>query len=91
MVGRLLTRRLAPWLMVLEVVRAGRDHWKDLDPQDRRRLTELMKRSKGDPRALTPAERTELREIARRLELLKFARNAATAAAVGRMGARRRR
>ena len=86
---RLLTRRFAPWLVVLEVVRTGRDHWKDLDPRDRQHLTELLRKSKGRPQNLTERERRHLREIAGRLELLRFARNAATAAAVGRSGRRR--
>lgn len=88
--GRLLTRRLAPWLMVIEVLRAGRDHWGELDPRDRTRLTDLLRKSKGRPQNLTARERTELRGIAKRLELLRFARTAATAAAVGRRGGKRR-
>lgn len=87
--GRLLSRRIAPWLVVVEILRAGRDHWKDLDPIDRRELTRLLRKSKGLPQNLTERERRELLDIARRLELLRFARNAAAAAAVGRARGRR--
>jgi hypothetical protein len=66
----MLLRRLAPWLIVFEVLRAGRDHWGRLDPADRARVSDLMRRSHGNPRNLTAADRTELRDlgpVARRL------------------------
>jgi hypothetical protein len=80
---RLLTRRAVPWLALLEIVRAGKAHWDELDPRDRRRLVELLRKSKGRAGRLTPRERSELREITRRLELLRFGRNAASAAITG--------
>ena len=50
----MLLRRLVPWLIVFEVLRAGRDHWDRLDPADRARVSELMRRTHGNPRNLTP-------------------------------------
>jgi hypothetical protein len=42
-----------------------------------------MRKSKGRASNLTESERTELRMIARRLELLRFGRAAAAAAVLG--------
>ena len=78
-----------PWLIALEIINAGREHWSELDPGDRRKLTELLRKSKGRPQNLSQREKTQLKEIAGRLQLLRFARRAATAAAVGRKRRRR--
>ena len=78
-----------PWLIALEIINAGREHWAELDPRDRKRLAELLRKSKGRPQNLTARDRTQLKEIAGRLQLLRFARRAATAAAVGRKRRRR--
>jgi len=62
-----MLRRLAPWLLVFELLRASRDHWDRLDPEDRRRMGALMQRTHGNPRRLTSADRAELLDLARRL------------------------
>ena len=89
---RLPGRRMVPWFVIFEVLRAGKAHWDELNPRDRTRLVELMRKSKGRASNLTESERTELRMIARRLELLRFGRAAAAAAVLGhrRQKARRR-
>ena len=66
---RLPGRRLVPWFVIFEVLRTGKAHWDELDPRDRTRLVELMRKSKGRASNLTERERTELRMIARRLQL----------------------
>jgi len=86
---RLPAKRLVPWFVIFEVLRAGKEHWDQLDPKDRTRLVELMRKSKGRASNLTEGERTELRMIARRLQLIRFGRNAATAAFMGRRSGRR--
>jgi hypothetical protein len=85
---RLPARRAIPWLALLEILRAGKSHWDELDPADRRRLVELLRKSKGRAGNLSPRERRELREIAGRLQLLRFGRNAATAAMMGQRRSR---
>ncbi|MEP6952582.1 MAG: hypothetical protein ABI950_00810 [Solirubrobacteraceae bacterium] len=85
----MLLRRLAPWLIVFEVLRAGREHWQHLDPDDRRTATDIMKRSKGDPRKLTPADKTELKALGTRMEIPKLAFSMGTAAVMGRRRRRR--
>jgi hypothetical protein len=85
----MLLKRLAPWLIVFEVLRAGREHWQHLDPADRSRATDIMKRSKADPRKLTPADKAELKELGKRLEVGKLAVSMGSAAVMGRRRRRR--
>ncbi|MGZ6672409.1 MAG: hypothetical protein ACXVFM_08685 [Solirubrobacteraceae bacterium] len=86
----MLLRRLAPWLIVFEVLRAGHAHWDRLDPADRARVSELMRRTRGNPAKLTPADRAELRALGRRMRLGRLGFSMATAAVVGRRKRRRR-
>jgi hypothetical protein len=86
----MLLRRLAPWLIVFEILRAGRDHWNKLDPADRAQVSDLMRRSKGNPANLTAADRAELRELGRRLRLGRLGLSVLTAAVLGRRRHRRR-
>jgi hypothetical protein len=83
-------RRLVPWLIVFEVLRAGRDHWDRLDPADRAEVSDLMRRSRGNPHRLTAADRATLRGLGRRLHLGRLGFSVATAAVVGRRRHRRR-
>jgi hypothetical protein len=85
-----MLRRLVPWLILFEVLRAGRDHWDRLDPGDRARVSDLMRRTHGNPRNLTAADRSELRDLGRRMRLGRLGFSLATAAAVGRRKRRRR-
>jgi hypothetical protein len=83
-------RRLAPWLIVFEVLRAAREHWDQLDPADRAQVADLMRRSRGNPRNLTAADREELRALGRRLRLWRLGVSLATAAVAGRRRHRQR-
>jgi hypothetical protein len=85
----MLLRRLAPWLIVFEVLRAGREHWQHLDPEDRHTATDIMKRSKGDVRKLTPADKAELKALGKRMEIPKLAFSMGTAVVMGRRRRRR--
>jgi hypothetical protein len=79
-----MLRRVAPWLILFEVLRAGRDHWDTLDPGDRARVSALMRRTHGNPRNLTAADRSELRDLGRRLHLGKLLASMAAAGVAGR-------
>jgi hypothetical protein len=79
-----MLRRLAPLLILFEILRAGRDHWDQLDPGDRARVSALMKRTHGNPRNLTASDRGELRDLSRRLHLGGLVASMATAAVAGR-------
>ena len=79
-----MLRRFGPWLILFEVLRAGRDHWDKLDPDDRARVTALMRRTRGNPRNLTAADRDELRDLGRRLRLGRLLAAMVAAGATGR-------
>jgi len=84
-------RRLAPWLILFELLRAGRAHWDTLDPSDRRQVTDLMRRSHGDPRRLTARDKSELTSLARRMRLGRLAMTMGAAAIMGHRRHRRGR
>ena len=56
-------RRKVPWIVVFEAAMMMRNRWKQLPPDDRKRLAELARRSKGNPLNLTRPERAEFRRI----------------------------
>ncbi len=85
-----MLRRLVPWLILFEVLRASRDHWDRLDPRDRARVSDLMRRTHGNPRNLTEADRRELRDLSRRLRLGRLGLSIGSAAVIGRRRHRRR-
>jgi hypothetical protein len=85
-----MLRRLVPWLIVFEILRAGRDHWDRLEPADRARASALLRRSRGNPFNLTAADRAELRSLGRRMRLGRLGLSLGTAAVVGRRRHRRR-
>jgi hypothetical protein len=85
-----MLRRLAPWLIAFEILRAGRDHWDKLDPADRARVSELMRRTHGNPRNLTSDDRRELTGLARRMRLGSLAASLLAAGVAGRRRHRRR-
>ena len=85
-----MVRRFVPWLILFEVLRATRDHWDRLDPTDRARVSEIMRRTHGNPRNLTDADRRELRDMSRRLRLRRLGLSIGSAAVIGRRRHRRR-
>ena len=85
-----MVRRFVPWLILFEVLRATRDHWDRLDPTDRARVSDLMRRTHGNPRTLTEADRRELRDLSRRLRLRRLGLSIGSAAVIGRRRHRRR-
>jgi hypothetical protein len=70
-------RRKVPWIVVFEAAMLMRRRWRELPPDERRRLTELARRSKGNPLNLTRPERAEFRRIATGLDLFGLARELA--------------
>jgi hypothetical protein len=68
--------KAVPWKLVLElatlVVTRFRD---DLPPKERRRLTTLVRKSKGDPRKLTAAERSEVLDLLKKLDVQRLGRD----------------
>jgi hypothetical protein len=64
------------WLLVVaEAALATRRHWQQVEPTTRRRLRELVAKSRGRPSNLTAAERSELRRLVDRLDLRVLVRD----------------
>jgi len=54
--------RAMPWVMVFELAVTLRKHWRRLEPKERARLTELIKKSQGRPGNLSrPQARRQAR------------------------------
>ena len=78
-----------PWKLVLEIATVVVTRFRDdLPPKERRRLTALVRKSKGDPRRLTSAERHEVVDLLKRVDLQRLGRD--VTALVGARNLRRR-
>jgi hypothetical protein len=65
--SRWLAQRL--WLVAaLEIAWITRSHWRRLDAEERRRLTELARKSRGRPSKLSGRERREAAELLEKLD-----------------------
>ena len=71
----LLRVRAMPWLMVFELAVTLRKHWRRLEPADRNRLAELVRKSPGRPNRLTADERADMRRLVAKLEPGQIARS----------------
>lgn len=84
--------RTLPWLVLLELARTTKSHLdENLSDADRRKVSAIARRSRGDVRKLTERDKAELKRIARELNLSMLARNLAPAATRLRGGGLRRR
>ena len=78
--------RALPWKRIVAMgqivlIRFG----DDIPPRERKRLAELLRRSKGDPRRLSVEERREVVRIIRRVDVTRLARELAAAGAASRL------
>jgi hypothetical protein len=74
--------RALPWARILAIaqvvaVRVG----EDIPAKDRQKLTSVVRKSKGNPRMLSAAERSEVLRILRQVDYPKLGRDVAAAAA----------
>jgi hypothetical protein len=89
-----LGKRALPigWALVAaEAVIVARRHWGSLHPHSRRRLRELVAKSKGRPGQLTADERRELIDHVRQLDLRGLAAELGDVLSPVRLPGRRRR
>jgi hypothetical protein len=78
-------------LLIGQAVLASRRHWQRLEAHERRRLTEIVRNSRGRPSNVTRREREELVRLIRKLDLTTLGRDiAGLASPFGRRGRRRR-
>ncbi len=69
--SRWLAERL--WFIAaIEVAWLANRHWRRLEPDERRRLRELIRKSRGRPSGLTAKEREEAGELLRKLDFAEF-------------------
>jgi hypothetical protein len=71
-------------LTAAEVGWLVRQHWRAVPSHHRRRLGNLMLQSQGRPSRLSPAERDEVMELLRALQLPRLLRQTAGVVAIGR-------
>jgi len=72
---RLPSPRAVPWAILLEVATVLRSHWMRLRPDERRRLSELVRTSRGRLGNLSASERAELRRLVGKLEVAAVGRD----------------
>jgi hypothetical protein len=77
---------LARLIALAELALLAREHVTKLNPEERRRIRELVIRGRGRPSNLTARERSELAMLLAKLEPKLFARNA-----IGKFNPLRRR
>lgn len=74
--SRWLARRL--WIVAaLEVALITRRYWRRLDSDERKRLTELARKSRGRPSNLSERERREAADLLEKLDYAEFGGNVA--------------
>ena len=81
-----------PWRLVLEVATLVVNRFRDdLPPAERRKLTTLVRKSKGDPRRLTAAERRQLLELLKSIDVARLGRDVSAVAGANKLRRRLRR
>jgi hypothetical protein len=66
-----LARRI--WLVAAaEAALITRHHWKQLEPEERKRLSLLLRKSRGRPSNLSSSERREASELLEKLDYAKL-------------------
>jgi len=84
------TRRLAiPWALVQGTIVVG-GRWQRLTSNERERLTELLRDSRGRVDRLSNRERKELRKLLEKLDLKGMAKELVALRTVRKRGLRRR-
>jgi hypothetical protein len=90
-VARLARLRAVPWLLLFEVARGLQSHIMDtLTPAERRKVAEILRRSKGNPAKVSARDREELRRLAGKLDFKRLARDLAPRVVAGQRRRRRR-
>jgi hypothetical protein len=92
MSGRFLKRAPIGWALIFaQAAIVARRHWGSLHPHSRRRLRELVVKSRGRPDRLTREERRELVHHVRQLDFRALAAELGDAVSPVRIPGRRRR
>ena len=71
--GKLTRIRAIPWLLLFEAARTVHSHVTDsLSPAERRRVTAILRETRGNPLNVTDAQRRELKAIAGKLDFKRM-------------------
>jgi hypothetical protein len=75
--SRWLAERL--WFIAaIQVAWLANRHWRRLDPEERRRLRALIRKSRGRPSKLSAKERAEAEELLQKLDFAELGGNVTT-------------
>jgi hypothetical protein len=67
------------WLVAAaEIALITRHHWRQLEPDERKRLSALIRKSRGRPSRLSASERRQVAELLEKLDYAKLGGNVAT-------------
>jgi hypothetical protein len=66
------------FIAALEVAWLANRHWRRLDPEERRRLRELIRKSRGRPSKLSTSERAEAEELLQKIDYAELGGSVAT-------------
>jgi hypothetical protein len=64
-------------VIAFQLASTTRQHWQSIPSEDRARLQSLLRRSHGKPSNLSKADRQELRNLVRALQLPRLVRSSA--------------
>jgi hypothetical protein len=67
--ARLERVKALPWAVLLQGGALAGKRWRTLSAKDRRRITDLIRRSRGVPGNLSVRERTELKRLIGKLDV----------------------
>lgn len=68
--------RTLPWIALLDIARTTKSHLDEhLSAGDRKKVTAIARKTKGDVRKLSERDKAELKRIARELNLALLARS----------------
>jgi hypothetical protein len=66
------------FIAAIEIAWLANRHWRRLDPEERRRLRELIGKSRGRPSKLSARERREAEELLQKLDYAELGGSVAT-------------
>jgi len=72
--------KAVPWILVLAAGRVLWEHWNRVEARDRVRAAKILADSKGMPHKMSTEQRSELVDIARRVDAVALGRDLADAA-----------
>jgi len=66
--------KAVPWAVLLQAGAAAHRRWRELEESDRRRLSELVRKSRGRPGNLSARERADIRRLVGKLDVAGIGR-----------------